>query len=77
MAFTLVTYNIRRGGWGREEALASVIAASNADVVVLQEATSPDVVSRLATGAGFGVDIRFTSRLSPGRLADALPGAYT
>jgi exodeoxyribonuclease-3 len=69
MAFTLITYNIRRGGWGREDALASVIAASNADVVVLQEATSPDVVSRLAAAAGMaqwmarrGSSLAFMSR---------------
>ena len=52
MAFTVLTYNIRRGGVGREDALASVIRASDADVVVLQEATSPAVVERLAAATG-------------------------
>lgn len=52
MALTVLTYNIRRGGVGREEALASVIRASDADVVVLQEATSPAVVKRLAEATG-------------------------
>jgi exodeoxyribonuclease-3 len=52
MAFSVVTYNIRRGGAGREDALATVIRESGADLVVLQEATSPAVVARLADGAG-------------------------
>jgi exodeoxyribonuclease-3 len=67
--FSLVTYNIRRGGWGREHALASVIAASNPDVVVLQEATSPAVVARLAEASGMaqwmarrGSSLAFLSR---------------
>jgi len=44
----LLSYNIRYGGTGREEAIAAVIRACAPDVVVLQEATDPDVVSRLA-----------------------------
>jgi len=44
----LLSYNIRYGGTGREAALASVIRATNADVVVLQEASDPRVVARLA-----------------------------
>ena len=52
MAFSLLTYNIRRGGAGREDALAAVIRASESDLVVLQEATSPAVVARLAATTG-------------------------
>jgi endonuclease/exonuclease/phosphatase family metal-dependent hydrolase len=69
MAFTLVSYNILRGGYGREDALASVIRASNADLVVLQEATSPRVVGRLAQAVGMaqwmarrGSSLAFMSR---------------
>ncbi|MBK5297023.1 MAG: endonuclease/exonuclease/phosphatase family protein [Vicinamibacteria bacterium] len=69
MAFSVLTYNIRRGGLGREDALASVIRDSGADLVVLQEATSPAVVARLADGAGMaqwmarrGSSLAFLSR---------------
>jgi len=44
----LLSYNIRYGGTGREDALAAVIRDAAADVVVLQEATDPRVVARLA-----------------------------
>lgn len=46
----LLTYNIRRGGVGREEALLATIASSAPDVVVFQEATEPAVIKRLASG---------------------------
>jgi len=52
MAYRVLTYNIRRGGLGREQALAAVIAAADADIVLLQEATSPTVVRRLAEATG-------------------------
>jgi endonuclease/exonuclease/phosphatase family metal-dependent hydrolase len=45
----LLTYNIRRGGAGREEALLETIAACAPDIVVFQEATEPDVIKRLAS----------------------------
>src|SRR5579859_1331200 len=48
----LLTYNIRRGGSGREDALAATIAESAPDIVILQEATDPAVVERLASIAG-------------------------
>jgi len=48
----ILTYNIRRGGKEHENALAGVIRACEADVVVLQEATDPAVVGRLAAAAG-------------------------
>ena len=52
MSLRLLSYNIRYGGAGREELLAAVINACEADVVVLQEATRPDVVNRLAADCG-------------------------
>ena len=51
MTLRLLTYNIRYGGVGREEAIAAVIRGCAPDVVVLQEATRPDVV-RLAGETG-------------------------
>jgi endonuclease/exonuclease/phosphatase family metal-dependent hydrolase len=46
--FRLLTYNIMRGGHGRIDALASVIASCEPDLVLLQEATDPTNVQRLA-----------------------------
>jgi exodeoxyribonuclease-3 len=43
-----MSYNIRFGGTGREERLADIIRQAHADIVVLQEATRPHVVERLA-----------------------------
>jgi exodeoxyribonuclease-3 len=48
----LLSYNIQRGGAGREEALLSVIRPCNPDIVVLQEATKPAVIERLAKESG-------------------------
>jgi exodeoxyribonuclease-3 len=48
----LLTYNILRGGAGREELLRDVIAASNPDLVLLQEATRPGIIQRLAASTG-------------------------
>jgi len=48
----LLTYNIRYGGAGREDALAAVVRACAPDVVILQEATRPQVVARLAAATG-------------------------
>jgi endonuclease/exonuclease/phosphatase family metal-dependent hydrolase len=44
----VLSYNIRFAGRGREERLAEVIRAANADLVVLQEATDTRVVQNLA-----------------------------
>lgn len=44
----LLSYNIRYGGTGREDALAATIRTAQPDVVMLQEATDPGVVARLA-----------------------------
>ena len=55
MTFRLLTYNIRYGGVGREAPLAAVIRACNPDLVVLQEATKPEVVDHVARAAGMQV----------------------
>ena len=47
----LLSYNIKRGGTGREDALLSVIRPCAPDIVVLQEATDPAVIERLAQEA--------------------------
>ena len=52
MALRIVSYNIRYGGAGREAQLAAVIGAAAPDVVMLQEATDPRVVERVAALAG-------------------------
>jgi exodeoxyribonuclease III len=48
----LLTYNIQRGGRGRESALARVIEACTPDVVVLQEARDPEAIARIARACG-------------------------
>ena len=69
MTFRILSYNVRRGGSGREAVLAAVIRSSSADIVVLQEATRPDVVERVAQDAGMqqwasrpGESLAFMSR---------------
>jgi exodeoxyribonuclease-3 len=66
----LLTYNIRFGGTGRVEALAAVVNGCAPDVVVLEEATRPDVVEKLAAATGMatwatlpGHSVGFMSRL--------------
>lgn len=44
----VMSYNIRFGGAGREQRLADVINRANVDLVVLQEATDPQIVQRLS-----------------------------
>lgn len=51
----LLSYNIRYGGVGREKALAGVINACEPELVVLQEATRPEVVKALASACGMKV----------------------
>ena len=48
MTLRLLTYNIRHGGIGREEAISRVINSCTPDVVLLQEATRPEVVEAIA-----------------------------
>jgi endonuclease/exonuclease/phosphatase family metal-dependent hydrolase len=52
VSFRLLSYNIRHGGSGREDALSDVIASCRPDLVVFQEATRPAVVDRLASRCG-------------------------
>jgi exodeoxyribonuclease-3 len=70
VSLRFVSYNIRYGGTGREAQIASVIQACAPDVVVLQEATDPTVVARVAEQIGFahwgsrpGYSTGFLSRL--------------
>jgi exodeoxyribonuclease III len=72
----LLSYNIRRGGVGRVDALARVIRDCEPDVVVLQEATSPDVVRAIAAetampeyGSRRGRSLAFLSRVPIARHA--------
>jgi endonuclease/exonuclease/phosphatase family metal-dependent hydrolase len=51
VTYRVLSYNIRRGGAGREAALLSVIRGCDPDLVILQEATRPAVLERLARGA--------------------------
>ncbi|HEV2707663.1 MAG TPA: endonuclease/exonuclease/phosphatase family protein [Pyrinomonadaceae bacterium] len=51
----LLSYNIRYGGVGREHLLAAVIRRCAPDLVILQEATRPVVVERLAAETGLNV----------------------
>lgn len=48
----ILSYNICRGGSGKEEPLCAAIRAARADLVVFQEATRPAVIERLAAGTG-------------------------
>jgi endonuclease/exonuclease/phosphatase family metal-dependent hydrolase len=66
----VLSYNILKGGVGRERQLASVINAQEPDLVVLQEATRPDVVERLASATNMatwaatrGRSLAFMSRV--------------
>ena len=52
MTLRLLSYNIKFGGRGREQALTDVITGVNPDVVLLQEATDPAVIERLARDTG-------------------------
>ena len=70
MTLRLLSYNIRHGGAGRVESIAAVIRHCAPDVVVLQEATRPDVVRALAGETGLpqhgshrGQSLGFLSRI--------------
>lgn len=52
MTLRIVTWNIQRGGSARRGVIAGVLRDVDADVVVLQEATRPDVVGWLAGELG-------------------------
>jgi endonuclease/exonuclease/phosphatase family metal-dependent hydrolase len=51
----LLSYNIQRGGAGREDALLSVIRSCEADIVVFQEATRPAIIEDLAKRSGMSI----------------------
>jgi exodeoxyribonuclease III len=53
VSFRLLSYNIRFGGLGREQALAETIVAAAPDLVVFQEATHPEVIERIAEATRF------------------------
>ena len=48
MTLKLLSYNIRFGGRGREQALAETIVAAAPDLVVFQEAIDPGVIERIS-----------------------------
>ncbi len=52
MPLRVLTYNICRGGAGKEVQIAAVIAAVRPDITVLQEATVPAVVEKVAASTG-------------------------
>jgi endonuclease/exonuclease/phosphatase family metal-dependent hydrolase len=70
VALRVLTYNVCRGGVGKEDQIAAVIAAVDPDLTVFQEATVPAVVEKLATRTGMaqwasskGESLAFMSRL--------------
>lgn len=70
MTLKLLSYNIQRGGVGRESHLGAVIKEQAPDLVVFQEATRPEIVRRLAeatgmssVGAAAGRSLGFMSRV--------------
>jgi exodeoxyribonuclease III len=74
VSLRLLSYNIRYGGNGRESALVQVVEHAAPDVVVLQEATDPAVVERLARDVGMttwaarpGWSVAFLSRTAVSR----------
>jgi exodeoxyribonuclease-3 len=52
--FRLLTYNIHRGGGARADVIARVINSCAPDLVLLQEATDPRAVERIASATGMG-----------------------
>jgi exodeoxyribonuclease-3 len=65
MTFRLLTYNILHGGGGRIDQIAAVINACAPDLVLLQEATDPGNVERLAAATGMA-DCKAFSKQSLG-----------
>jgi endonuclease/exonuclease/phosphatase family metal-dependent hydrolase len=66
----ILSYNIRRGGIGRETPLAAVIATCDPDIVIFQEGIRPAVVETLAStcamphwAASPGHSVAFMSRV--------------
>ena len=48
MPLRVLTYNVCRGGRGKEDQIAAVIAAVRPDITIFQEATVPAVVEKVA-----------------------------
>jgi exodeoxyribonuclease-3 len=74
VTLSLLSYNVRFGGAGRESLLASVVAEASPDLVILQEASDPRVVERIAaeTGMSFwaaqrGHSLAYLSRIPVAR----------
>ena len=63
MTFRLLTYNILHGGGSRVKEIATVIKACDPDLVLLQEATNPENVAKIAEAAGMA-DFRSVRRQS-------------
>ena len=53
MTLRLLSYNIRFGGVGREDAIAEAIKSVAPDLAVFQEAIHPHVISRIAATTGY------------------------
>ena len=71
MTVRILSYNILKGGVGRESALTDVISTVSPDIVVFQEAYRPAVVEQLAKSCGFehwasspGHSVAFMSRIA-------------
>src|SRR5438034_623919 len=71
MMLRLMSYNIRVGGTGREALLADVIRQCDPDLVMLQEATKPEVIEQIAAAlkmkhwaASPGHSVGFISRIA-------------
>jgi endonuclease/exonuclease/phosphatase family metal-dependent hydrolase len=69
VALRVLSYNICRGGAGKEDHLSAVIRSVEPDVVVFQEATIPAVIEKLAARTGMaqcasakGESLAFMSR---------------
>ena len=52
MTLRVLTYNICRGGAGKEDQIAAVIASLQPDITVFQEATIPAVIEKVAARTG-------------------------
>ena len=74
MKFRILTYNIRHGGVGRSDSIASVIKSCAPDLVLLQEATDQSTLQQIAEAAGMA-DARTYRRQSLGFLS-RLPVAF-
>jgi endonuclease/exonuclease/phosphatase family metal-dependent hydrolase len=70
VSLRILSYNILKGGVGREIPIAAVIGACAPDIVILQEAIRPSVVQQLAVTCGLphwasspGHSVAFMSRV--------------